>query len=157
MVRADESGCLAYQMTFDPPNDDSELVDIPTPDGSLVDLAPVHLVTTATLDACSRRWPDLDWDVRRFRPNLVLDVDVAPFGETAWVGRDLEVGAVILRVDQMTLRCAMPLRAQPGLRAQPQLFASLNEANPAMPNHLGFDSSVVRTGPVELGQDVALA
>ena len=73
---------LQYRMTFDPPDDDAELFDIPTPAGTFLDLAPVHLLTTATLDGVSAARPDLDWDVRRFRPNLVLDVRQRPSSRT---------------------------------------------------------------------------
>lgn len=156
VVRAGESGPLSYQMTFDPPNDDAELFDIPAPEGSLVDLAPVHLVTTATLDACAARWPQLNWDVRRFRPNVVVDIDVEPFAENNWVGRDLDVGGAVLRVDQPTVRCAMPLRAQPGLTAQPKLFAALNKANPTMPNHLGLYLGVSHPGSINVGDSVTV-
>lgn len=156
VVRAGESGPLSYQMTFDPPNDDAELFDIPVPEGSLVDLAPVHLVTTATLDACAARWPHLDWDVRRFRPNVVIDIDIEPFVENDWVGRDLDVGGAVLRVEQPTGRCAMPLRAQPGLNAQPKLFAALNEANPDLPNHFGLYLRVSHPGSIQVGDGVTV-
>ena len=88
--RADRA--VHYRMTFDPPDDDAELFDIPTPDGTFLDLAPVHLLTTATLDGVRAARPDLDWDVRRFRPNLVLDVAGAPFVENDWSGRRLALG-----------------------------------------------------------------
>ena len=53
VVRADDAGDLSYQMTFDPPNDDAEMFDIPVPAGTLLDLAAVHLVSSATLAAHS--------------------------------------------------------------------------------------------------------
>ncbi|MGH9061749.1 MAG: MOSC N-terminal beta barrel domain-containing protein, partial [Acidimicrobiales bacterium] len=72
---------LAYQMTFDPPNDEAELYDIPVPPGTLVDLADVHVVSAATLRHCARMRPDLDWSVRRFRPNVVVDGELEPYEE----------------------------------------------------------------------------
>jgi uncharacterized protein YcbX len=42
------------------------------------DFAPLHLLTTRTLAHMSAVAPQSDWDVRRFRPNLVLDDGVAP-------------------------------------------------------------------------------
>src|SRR3954452_24044344 len=39
----------SYEMTFDPPNDDAEYYEIPSPAGSYLDLAGIHLLTTATL------------------------------------------------------------------------------------------------------------
>ncbi len=128
----------------------------PEPEGALVDLAPIHLVTAATLQFCATRWPHLDWDVRRFRPNLVVDIDIEPFSENGWVGRELRVGQAILRVDQPTMRCAMPLRSQPGLAAQPELFAALNEANPALPNHLGLYLGVSHPGSICVGDPLTL-
>jgi uncharacterized protein len=144
----------AYEMTFDPPDDDAELVDVPTPPGTFLDLAPVHLLTTATLDACARARPDLDWDVRRFRPNVVLDVDVRPFGEDAWCdGRHLRIGAALLTPRQPTVRCAIPLRAQPGLERQAGLYAALESLHG---NHLGLYADVERAAPLEEGAEVDL-
>lgn len=55
VVRAGETGPVSYQMTFEPANDDAEMFDIPTPDGSLVDLAHVHVMVKPTLDWCASR------------------------------------------------------------------------------------------------------
>lgn len=156
LVAAAEAGAVAYEMTFDPPDDDAEYYEIPAPPGSVVDLAPVHLVATATLDACATARPDLDWDVRRFRPNLVLDVDVEPWGEQDWVDRQLAVGTAVLTVNGPTVRCAMPLRAQPGVARQPEIFAALSGLNPSYPNHLGLYCDVAEAGRVELGDTVTL-
>jgi uncharacterized protein YcbX len=147
---------LSYQMTFEPTNDDAEYYDIPIKNGTFLDLAPIHLVTTATLDACAAARPDLDWDVRRFRPNVVLDVDGPAFQENDWTGKDLRIGDVVLQADGPTVRCAMPLRAQPGLERQPALFKAMEELNPAMPNHLGAYLSVVEPGIVRVGDVAAL-
>jgi uncharacterized protein len=148
---------LAYQMTFDPPNDDAEYFDIPTPEGSFVDLAPLHLVTTATLVGCANARPDLDWDVRRFRPNLVISLDGEAFCEDGWSGQAVQVGSqVVLDVLQPTVRCAMPLRAQPGLQRQPRLFSALNELNAAFPNHLGVYAGIRTPGPIRVGDPVTL-
>jgi uncharacterized protein YcbX len=148
---------LAYQMTFDPPNDDAEYFDIPTPEGSFVDLGPLHLVTTATLVGCANARPDLDWDVRRFRPNLVIDLDGEAFCEDRWSGQAIQVGPeVVLEVVQPTVRCAMPLRAQPGLQRQPRLFSALKELNTASPNHLGVYAGVQTPGPIRVGDPVML-
>ena len=132
---ADQSGkTLSYAMTFDPPNDDADLFDIPLADGSFLDLAHVHLVTTATLSGCADAYPDLNWDVRRFRPNLLLDVDGPTFVEQEWIGRHVQVGNAVLEVTMPTVRCAMPLRAQPGgLDRQPGLFKAMNELNQVSP------------------------
>ena len=154
---------LSYQMTFDPPNDNADFYDIPIPPGTFLDLSPVHLITTATLDGCARRRPDLDWDVRRFRPNLVIAIDGDPFLEDRWTGGRLRVGPVVLQIAQPTVRCAMPLRRQPGfgqtkpgLEREPELFQAISTLNQAAPNHLGVYADVVTTGVIQINDEVVV-
>lgn len=152
-------GQLSYQMTFDPPDDDSEYYDIPMPEGSFVDLAPLHIVTTATLDGGATARPDLDWDVRRFRPNLLVDVEGDMFIESTWIDRTIRIGSdLVVRPSQATVRCAMPLRhqppmgpGQPELLRQPGLYRAMNELRPEMPNHLGVYVDVIEPGEVHVG------
>lgn len=160
-----DSDGLAYDMTFDPPDDDAEVFAIPVPPGTFLDLAPLHLLTTATLNGCRSARPDLNWDVRRFRPNVVVDIDAAAFVEDTWAGRELRLGEVVLRITQPTVRCAMPLRAQPAptggsagavLVRQPELHDALVELNTTFPNHLGVYAEVVHTGVVRTGDVVSL-
>ncbi len=157
LATLDEAGERSYEMTFDPPDDDAEYYEIPAPPGSFLDLAPVHVVSLATLAGCAEARPDLDWNVRRFRPNLVLDLGLPAFGEQDWVGGHVTVGDVVLAVDSPTVRCAMPLRAQPGgIEREPQLFKAMSELNEAFPNHLGLYCSVVEPGTVTVGDTVSV-
>lgn len=157
LAALDEAGERSYEMTFDPPDDDAEYYEIGAPPGSFLDLAPVHLVSLATLAGCAEARPDLDWDVRRFRPNLVLDLDLPAFGEQAWIGGQVAVGDVVLAVDSATVRCAMPLRAQPGgIEREPALFKAMSDLNEAFPNHLGLYCSVVEPGTVSTGDTVSV-
>lgn len=163
LLSLEQSGDLTYEMTFDPPDDDAEYFEIPLPEHGFVDLAPLHLIATSTLAACATERPDLDWDVRRFRPNLVIDHDGGRFAEDAWVGSRLRIGSeCILSVDQPTVRCAMPLRSQPAadgvpaLERRPELFRAMNELHDAHPNHLGVYVGVVAPGRVAVGDPVVL-
>ncbi|MCU1499498.1 MAG: hypothetical protein JWM47_3451 [Acidimicrobiales bacterium] len=157
LARSGSTGSVSYEMTFDPPDDDAEYYEIPAPEGSFLDLAAVHLVTTATLEGCAAARPDLDWDVRRFRPNLLLEVDGPTFVEQGWVGRQVQVGDAVLSVDSPTVRCAMPLRPQPGgIERQPGLFEAMGQLNTAAPNHLGVYCSVITPGRVRTGDRVEL-
>ena len=151
-------------MTFDPPDDDAEYYEIPAPTGTFLDLAPLHLVTTTTLDHCAQARPDLNWDVRRFRPNLLFDTGtgtdavVEPFVENGWVDVELMIGPdVVIRVISATVRCAMPLRAQPGLHREPELFRAMTQLNESIPNHLGAYAEVISPGTVRVGDAVSRA
>jgi uncharacterized protein len=160
LCSTDESDGLAYEMTFDPPDDTAELFDIPVPPGTFLDYAPVHLITTATLSGCASARPDLDWDVRRFRPNLLIDVDGPTFLEDSWTGHQVRIGEVVLSVMQPTVRCAMPLRAQPALgdapalERRPDLYQAMTELNTTFPNHLGVYAGVVVPGTIRVGDAV---
>jgi uncharacterized protein YcbX len=145
---------LSYEMTFEPPNDDAEYIAIDAPPGRFVDLAPLHVVSKQTLEGCAAACPDLNWDVRRFRPNLVVDAPgLEPFGEDAWCGHRLRVGGAVLEPRQPTVRCAMPLRAQPTLDRQPDLYNALEDLHA---NHLGIYVWVEQPGAVALGDEVVL-
>ncbi|MCD9624424.1 MOSC domain-containing protein [Rhabdothermincola salaria] len=150
---------VAYEMTFDPPNDAAEMIDIPAPAGSFLDLAALHLVSTATLARARAEDPDLDWDVRRFRPNVVIELDEgadpgAAFTEDTWVGRQVEVDGATVAVRMATVRCAMPLRGQPGLEPQPGMYAVMEALHA---NHIGVYADTVRPGPIRVGGELALA
>jgi hypothetical protein len=91
--------------------------------GLLFDLAPLHLVTQATLEA-------LGADARRFRPNLVLDADGPAFGENAWVNQRVRIGSsVTALVIAATPRCVIPTLSHGDLAGDPTLLKRINAAN----------------------------
>ena len=148
---------VAYEMTFEPPNDGAEYYEIPAPPGRFVDLADVHVIASSTLAHLAAIRPDLDWDVRRFRPNVVIDTgDAEPFVEASWVGREIELGdgGARVRVDMETVRCAMPLREQPGgLERQASMYEAMDTTHY---NHVGAYCTVVSAGPIKSGDGVTL-
>ena len=144
---------LAYEMTLDPPNDDADLFAIPTPAGSLHDLFPLHVLTDASLAAVGAARPELDWDVRRYRPNVVLRCapGATGYAEDAWVGHDVAVGTATVHVPMATVRCAVPLRAQPGgVERDVELYRALDELHA---NHLGAYVEVHAPGRIAVGDD----
>lgn len=95
----------------------------------LVDYAAVHLVSRATLAHLADVVGDDGAAVARFRPNLVVDVDVEPFGESVWVGRTLTIGDAALTVVLPTPRCVVPTLALPGHDASPATMRTLAARN----------------------------
>lgn len=85
-----------------------------TPPGTFVDLAPVHLVTEASLRTLGAALDAGPLDHRRLRPNLVLATDEEGLPEAGWRGSDLRVGAAVLRVTMPTVRCVVPSREHAG-------------------------------------------
>lgn len=154
-VRRAEPGTRAtYQSRADPLDDTSEMVEWSGPAGSLVDDAPVHLLTTASLRAMGRLAPERQWDERRFRPNLVVDADGDDFVEDGWVGRRLRIGDAELEVIKRTSRCSMVGRAQPaGIDADQELVRALRDHHELK---LGVHARVVAGGRIEVGARVEL-
>lgn len=144
----------SYEMTFEPEHDAAEYVQIPSPAGTFLDLAAVHVLTTGSIARCREAQPTTAWDIRRFRPNVLVDLDTAGFPEDAWVGRRVRLGGAVISVDQRTVRCAMPLRAQPdGLDRDVDVYRTMSALHD---NHLGVYCSVVEPGVVRDGDPVEL-
>jgi uncharacterized protein len=83
------------------------------PAGTFFDLAVLHVLTTASLDALSAASPASSFDPRRYRPNVLLDVSGAGFAEDGWVGSRLELGDEVgITLTMPTMRCVMTTLAQ---------------------------------------------
>ncbi len=147
---------VPYELTMDPTDDDSAPWDFATPPGSLVDLAPAHLLTDASLAAARALGPGSEWDVRRFRPSLLLALAEPGdgFPEDGWLGRTVRCGAVAFEPFMRTPRCALPTRAQPGLARDTALSRTLSTHHT---NDLGVYATVREGGRVRAGEGVTLA
>jgi uncharacterized protein len=73
---------------------------------SFADVTPILLTSTTSLADLSAR-AGCDFDMRRFRPNLVVS-GAAPFAEDTW--REIKIGAVRFRVAAPCARCAITTR-----------------------------------------------
>jgi uncharacterized protein len=69
--------------------------------GDFFDAAAIHFMTTNTIAEFASREPDSTFDVRRFRPNIVIEVE----GEKGFV----ENGWKIVRIGDLELRTLMPV------------------------------------------------
>lgn len=120
------------------------------------DAHPIHLLTTASLETLSRLKPDALFDVRRFRPNIV----VKPAGEIkegfvelGWLGRDLRIGKVDLLVKKSTRRCVMTTHPQGGLPKDPGVLQTVVDSAGA---NLGVYCAVLTGGRIAIGDSVVL-
>ena len=76
-------------------------------DRGIFDTFPLSLISTRTIAALGASIGQ-DLDVRRFRPNLLIETtDGAAFAEDAWVGCILRIGGLRMRVDKRDGRCAI--------------------------------------------------
>jgi uncharacterized protein YcbX len=122
--------------------------------GAFVDSSPVHLLTTATLRAVRGERPDLDWQVARFRPNLLVEAPGEGRVEDAWLGHRCSIGEVELEIVKPCSRCVMVTRAQRGgLDRQSSVLSHLSST---AGRSLGVLGRVVQPGAVALHASVTL-
>jgi uncharacterized protein YcbX len=95
-----------------------------------LDLAPVSVITTSTLDRLGALQPDSRFDVRRFRMNVIVNTTEPGFVENDWIDRTLHIGdEVRLYVAMPDPRCVMTTVAQAGLPRDPTILKSLVKHN----------------------------
>ena len=78
--------------------------------GGQQDMSDTLLVTVrSSLEALGTAL-DLPPDLRRFRPNIHVELDAEAFAEEGWEGRRLRVGDVVLKLIHPCERCVIPTR-----------------------------------------------
>ena len=92
--------------------------------------APLHLVTTASLDHLAGIGAFSELDRRRFRPSVLIEsFDGEGFVENDWIGRTLRIGGTEIAVTEPTRRCGMTLLAQPGVVEDPNVLRTIMRHN----------------------------
>jgi uncharacterized protein len=127
------------------------------PEGTFFDCAPIHLVTTATLDRLAELAPKSRFDVARFRPNFVVECagSTGGFIENDWVGRTILIGSQVrLLVARPALRCVMTTLPQGTLPKDPDVLRTVVQNNEGA---VGVYATVVRGGNVRRRDAVAFA
>src|SRR5829696_2144309 len=100
------------------------------PEDSFFDLYPVSVLTTSTLDRLGELEPESNFDVRRFRMNLIVNNPGHGFVENEWVGSSLAIGdEVQLGVALPDPRCCMPSVEQQDLPRDPKILKTLAQHN----------------------------
>lgn len=126
------------------------------PAGTFFDLAVVHLLTTATIERLRALYPEGRFEVRRFRPNIVVATapDQQGFVENDWIGRTLAIGDEIrLRITGPCPRCVMTTLPQGDLPKDAGILRTAAQNNQA---NVGVYADVVKGGTVRRADDATL-
>jgi uncharacterized protein len=75
--------------------------------GTFFDLSTLHVLTESTLDSLRAAAPDATFDVRRYRPNIVLGDAGDGFVENDWPGGSAAIGGSRVEYSFATMRCVM--------------------------------------------------
>ena len=123
--------------------------------GTFFDDAVVHVMTTATLDALVELYPQGCFDVRRFRPNVVLEVDGASgFVENDWPGRTLSTDSgVKLGLLYPCPRCVMVNLSQKDLPKDPGILRTVAQHNGG---NAGIYAAVLQGGRISANDRIML-
>lgn len=135
---------LAYRET---------VTDEAMPSGMFFDATPIHVLTTGTIDRLRELYPHGRFEVRRFRPNIVVEASGATgFVENDWVGRTVLIGErVRLNVERPCPRCVMTTLPQGDL---PQDYGILRAAAQHNQANVGVYAYVAAGGTIRRGDPV---
>jgi uncharacterized protein YcbX len=116
------------------------------------DQAPVHLVTSASLEWLRTRLPNSQIDPRRFRPNIVIEAPDGPaLVEESWIGCTLGFGDRLrLRISHRAERCVMVTNEQENLANDPGVLRELAQFKDAC---FGVYAEVLDRGEARLGDE----
>lgn len=170
-----------YQPRFanaDRPDDSATIVQTPTgeefdvtdpalaaelhPEGTRVirqsrgvfDTFPLSLITTQTIAALSDEVGER-LDVMRFRPNILVEaVGDTPFVEDSWVGCELKIGELRMRVDKRDGRCVVITIDPETSERRPEILRTVAERHEGC---LGVYGSTVAPGRVALDDALVCA
>ena len=122
-------------------------------DRGIFDAMPLALITTQTIAGLGAL-VGAALDVRRFRPNLLVEAaGDEPFPEDGWVGSVLRIGGMRMRVDQRDKRCVMVNVDPATSERDPRILRQIARERGAC---LGVYGSTVEPGALAVGDPVML-
>ena len=130
-----------------------EAQDFVTVPGTFFLVTPFHIITTATMRHMQGLLPEADWDLKRFRPNVVIDTNAGDEGlvEQDWVGKTLTIGGLHIDCTATAPRCGAVTRQQQGLSFDTSMLRTIvREAE----QNLGIYGSIPGEGVIAVGDAV---
>ena len=132
-----------------------ELLEFESPPGTYFDAFPISIMSQQSLNTMNQLEGESQFDVRRFRPNLLVDIPDTdqPFPEQAWVGKTLSIGSAKLKIEMTCPRCAMTTHGFDDLPRDTEVMRKLvNHSD----GNLGIYASVMQAGKVSAGDSVSV-
>jgi uncharacterized protein YcbX len=130
------------------------VTDEAMPPQTFFDIAVIHLLTTSTIDRLRELYPEGRFEVRRFRPNIVVESasEEKDFIENSWVNMKLRIGEEIeLKIIGPCTRCVMTTLPQGDLPKDLGILRTVAKYNQV---HAGVYASVHRGGTIHRGDNI---
>jgi len=121
------------------------------PNGTFFDSCSVHAITTATLNKLQELFPKGQFQLQRFRPNIVIEPasDEVDFIENDWLGGVLTIGETVqLKIDTLCPRCVVTTLAQGDLPNDLDILRTTAKYNNVI---AGIRSSILQAGEIQQG------
>jgi uncharacterized protein len=132
------------------------VTDEAMPPQTFFDIAVIHLLTTSTLDRLRELYLGGRFEIRRFRPNIVVESasEEKDFIENSWVDKKVAIGEdIVLKVIGPCTRCVMITLPQGDLPKDLGILRTVAKYNQV---HAGVYASVHRGGTIRRGDIVLL-
>jgi uncharacterized protein len=131
------------------------VTDEAMPPQTFFDIAVIHLLTTSTIDRLRELYPEGRFEVRRFRPNIVVESEASEekdFIENSWVDMKLRIGEeIVLKVIGPCTRCVMTTLPQGDLPKDLGILRTVAKYNQV---HAGVYASVHQGGTIHRGDNI---
>jgi len=132
-----------------------ELMQYESPPGTYFDAFPLLIMTRQSLQHLAALADQQNFDVRRFRPNLLLDSNAADgFPEREWVNRKLTIGDAEVEITMDCPRCVMTTHGFADLDRDPGIMRTLVKH---AAGNLGVYARVTNPATIRIGDPVAFA
>jgi uncharacterized protein YcbX len=134
-----------------------KVTDEAMPPRTFFDIAVIHILTTSTINRLRELYPEGRFEVRRFRPNIVVESTASgekDFIENSWIGKKLTIGEdIVLRITGPCTRCVMITLPQGDLPRDLGILCTVAKYNQV---NVGVYASVLHGGTIHRGDSVLL-
>jgi uncharacterized protein YcbX len=134
-----------------------KVTDEAMPPQTFFDIAVIHILTTSTINRLRELYPEGRFEVRRFRPNIVVESasgEKKDFIENSWVGKKITIGeGIVLKVTAPCTRCVMITLPQGDLPQDLGILSTVARYNQV---HVGVYASVYHGGTIHRGDLIHL-
>jgi uncharacterized protein YcbX len=136
------------------------VTDEDMPSKTFFDIAVIHILTTSTINRLRELYPEGRFEVRRFRPNIVVKSTSEEknkkndFIENSWVGKKMIIGEdIVLNITSPCTRCVMITLPQGDLPQDTGILSTVARYNQV---YTGMYASVERGGTIYRGDTVQI-
>jgi uncharacterized protein len=138
----------------------NQVTDEAMPSKTFFDIAVIHILTTSTINRLRELYPEGRFEVRRFRPNIVVESGYKgknkknDFIENSWVGKKMIIGKdIVLNITAPCTRCVMITLPQGDLPRDLGILSTVAKYNQV---NVGVYASVERGGTIYRGDTIQI-